>query len=165
MKIPDERRGLKLEHHIYCLSPHLVGCRCRSHRWSPPRLSGSSVSNNIQQIWIRILFGFQKIFSNIYKLSFELFEYSPQHCLVGWVKCFTGTEEKTGLVLTLTRHDPPTRYQTSNLREIIYIYLLYIRISGFQRLLGGTRISLTLLYSETFHLIFVSVHSWRGKIL
>ena len=39
-----------------------------------------------------------------------------------------------------------------------------MRISGFQRLAGGTLISLTLLYSDVFHLMLESVHSWN-KIL
>ena len=38
--------------------------------------------------------------------------------------------------------------------------LLYMRISGFQRLAGGTLMSFTLLYSVVFHLMFESVHSW-----
>ena len=41
--------------------------------------------------------------------------------------------------------------------------LLYIRISGFQRRAGGRRISLMSLYSEVFHRMFASVHSWTYR--
>ena len=105
----------------YQFLPDLVGCRCRYHRWSPPRWSGR---------WSR-------------KLHWH------------WIV----DRSRVNIIKTLI---PPTRYQASNMR-LRNVYLLYIRMSGFQRLLGGTRISLTLLYSETFHLILVSVHSWRGK--
>ena len=39
--------------------------------------------------------------------------------------------------------------------------LLYMRMSGFQRLFGGTLMSFTLLYSVVFHLMFESVHSCK----
>ena len=42
---------------------------------------------------------------------------------------------------------------------LLSVYLLYMRMSGFQRLLGGTLMSFTLLYSVVFHLMFESVHS------
>ena len=42
--------------------------------------------------------------------------------------------------------------------------LLYIRISGFQRRAGGRRISLMSLYSEVFHRMFASVHSWTYRV-
>ena len=38
-------------------------------------------------------------------------------------------------------------------------YLLYIRISGVQIVLGGNLRSVTLLYSDSFHLRLLSVHS------
>lgn len=46
--------------------------------------------------------------------------------------------------------------------KILFLYyLLYMRISGFQRVAGGTLMSLTLLYSDTFHLMLESVHSCK----
>ena len=45
-------------------------------------------------------------------------------------------------------------------KQKVLLNLLYISISGFQRLAGGTRMSFTLLYSVVFHLMFESVHSW-----
>ena len=39
-------------------------------------------------------------------------------------------------------------------------YLLYMSMSGFQSLAGGTRMSFTLLYSVVFHRMLESVHSW-----
>ena len=42
-------------------------------------------------------------------------------------------------------------------------YLLYMRISGFQRAEGGIRISDTLPYSDSFHRRFASAHSWTRR--
>ena len=45
------------------------------------------------------------------------------------------------------------------------LYLLYIRISGAQIVDGGTRISFTFSYSDSFHLRLSSVHSWTLNYL
>ena len=44
-------------------------------------------------------------------------------------------------------------------------YLLYMRISGFQRAEGGIRMSETFPYSDSFHRRFASAHSWPTKFM
>ena len=52
----------------------------------------------------------------------------------------------------------------SNQSCIRNLYLLYIRISGAQIVDGGTRMSFTFSYSDSFHLRLSSVHSWTVNL-
>ena len=54
-------------------------------------------------------------------------------------------------------------YYLVNLCYSYYSHLLYIRTSGFHNLEGGILISSMLPYSDLFHFMLMSLHSWEKE--
>ena len=67
---------------------------------------------------------------------------------------------KFNIILALAVHCVCIRF-TLRIGKQSYLYLLYIRMSGFQRAYGGKRTSVTPPYSFSTHPRLESTHSWK----